>query len=60
MSPCQTFKIWISHFTIKSSYSFYNNNNVTRTLNDGFDIKFHYFCMAAWITEALMAKMLIS
>lgn len=37
-----------------------NNNNVILTLNNLLDIKFHQFCVAAWMLKALMAKMLIS
>lgn len=64
-SLCQTFKSWISPFFLcyhSLHIHFYNNdnNNVKLALNNLLDIKFHHFCVAAWILKALMAKMLIS
>ena len=41
-----------SHFLIIITMSNFLNNLL--------DIKFHHFCVAAWILKALMAKMLIS
>lgn len=49
-----------AYLIVPSRSSHTNNNNVILTLNNLLDIKFHQFCVAAWMLKALMAKMLIS